>query len=60
MGSDNGVSRSLKRYQRSHRFAKFGNGRDIREEREGVGNGKWIVSGTELGADILLDINSQS
>ena len=48
MGSDNGVSRSLKRYQRSHRFAKFGNGRDIREEREGAGNGKCIVSGTEL------------
>ena len=60
MGSDNGVSRALKRCQRSHRFAKFRNGRDIREEREGVGNGKWIVSGTELGADILLDINSQS
>ena len=48
MGSDNGVSRSLKRYQRSHRFAKFGNGRDIREEREGVGNGKCIVSEQSL------------
>ena len=48
MGSDNGVSRSLKRYQRSHRFAKFDNGRDIREEGDGVGNGKCIVSGTEL------------